>query len=92
MVALGRQKRRELLVAIVTNANAVAHAEQSAGLSVTAPDGDPWVRAMRCLIFVQFARSIWILAWSNETGPGVLSRRLAALRLWPSRQQRRGIQ
>jgi hypothetical protein len=91
VVVLGLQKHRKYLVAIVTNANAIAHAEQSAGLSVTAPDGDHWVRAMRCLIFIQVARSIWIMAWSDETGPGVLSRRLAALRFWPSCQQRRGI-
>ena len=70
VVALGLQQRRDYLVTIVTNANAIAYAEQSAGLRVTAPDGDRWVRAMRCLIFIQFARSIWILAWSDESRPG----------------------
>ncbi len=47
---------------------------------------------MKFLIIIQFAKSIFLFAWSDEPGPGVLSRRLAALRFWPSCQQRRGTQ
>ena len=49
------------------------------------------VPRMRCVIFIQLARSMWILAWNGEPEPGALSQRLAALRLWPSSQRRHGI-
>ncbi len=87
----GFPSHTEYLVAFETNVTAALDAEQSPGLRVTAPDGDSRVRAMRCLILIQFARSIWILAWNEESGPGDLSRRLAALRYWPSWRERRGI-
>jgi hypothetical protein len=76
------------LVAVTTKVSVAVHAEQPAELRVTAPDGDRWVRAMKFLILIQFTRSAPILAWNGEPGPGVLSRRLTALRFWPSCQRR----
>jgi hypothetical protein len=72
------------LVAVATRVSAASPAE----LRVTAAGVDRWARAMKFLIFIQFARSVLILAWSNESGPGPLSRRLTALRFWPSCQHR----
>jgi hypothetical protein len=43
---------------------------------------------MKILIVSHFSGPIFIIAFV-EPGPGALSRRLAALRLWPSFQQRR---
>ncbi len=77
------------LVATATNVKA-AGAEQPAGLCVTAADARRWGQAMKVLI-IQIARSIVILAWSDQTRPGVLSQRLSALRFWPSCRQRRSI-
>jgi hypothetical protein len=66
--------------------------EHPAEICVTAPDGGQWGHSlMKFVILIRVARSMLILAWSDEHGPGVLSRRLAALRFWPSCQQRRTI-
>jgi hypothetical protein len=46
---------------------------------------------MKFLIMIRVARSALILVWGDESGQGILSRRLSALRFWPSCRQRRGI-
>jgi hypothetical protein len=46
---------------------------------------------MKFLVLIRIAQSVLVIAWGNEPGPGVLSRRLAALRYWPSCRRRRGV-